>query len=53
MTATLDRPTRRGLTAQEKGSLVRTLGFVALLHLLGWGLLIGVVAPHDLSLIHI
>jgi high-affinity nickel-transport protein len=47
VTATLDRPTRRGLTAQEKGSLVRTLGFVALLHLLGWGLLIGVVAPHD------
>lgn len=43
---TIDRPARRPLTAGEKGSLVRTLGFVTLLHLLGWGLLVGVVAPH-------
>ena len=43
---TLDRPARRSLTAGEKASLVRTLGFVLLLHLLGWGLLMGVVAPH-------
>ena len=43
---TLDRPARRRLTAGEKASLVRTLGFVLLLHLIGWGLLMGVVAPH-------
>ncbi|MCW2794098.1 MAG: nixA [Nocardioides sp.] len=44
---TIDRPARRPLSAEEKGSLVRTLGFVLFLHLLGWGLLLGVVAPHD------
>jgi high-affinity nickel-transport protein len=52
---TLDRPTpgaapgtRRGrLTRADKVSLARTLGFVAFLHVVGWGLLIGVVAPHD------
>jgi nickel/cobalt transporter (NiCoT) family protein len=46
VTATVDRPARRGLTSQEKGSLARTLGFVLLLHVVGWGLLVGVVAPH-------
>lgn len=46
-TTTTDRPARRPLSAEEKGSLVRTLGFVVFLHLLGWGLLLGVVAPHD------
>jgi high-affinity nickel-transport protein len=44
---TIDRPARRPLSSDEKHSLFRTLGFVAFLHLLGWGLLIGVVAPHD------
>jgi high-affinity nickel-transport protein len=44
---TIDTPARRPLSSEEKGSLVRTLGFVVFLHLLGWGLLIGVVAPHD------
>jgi high-affinity nickel-transport protein len=44
---TIDRPARRKLEADEKLSLVRTLGFVLFLHLLGWGLLIGVVAPHN------
>jgi high-affinity nickel-transport protein len=46
-TSTLERPARRRLSAGERASLVRTLGFVLFLHLLGWGLLIGVVAPHD------
>ncbi|HSX67188.1 HoxN/HupN/NixA family nickel/cobalt transporter [Nocardioides sp.] len=36
------RPT---LGREQKLSLMRTLGFVLLLHLIGWGLLIGVVAP--------
>ncbi len=44
---TIDRPARRPLSSGEKRSLVRTLGFVLFLHLLGWGLLLGVVAPHD------
>ena len=44
---TIDRPARRPLSSEEKHSLFRTLGFVVFLHLLGWGLLIGVVAPHD------
>ncbi|GAB3770495.1 HoxN/HupN/NixA family nickel/cobalt transporter [Nocardioides ginsengisegetis] len=44
---TIDRPVRRPLSAGEKRSLVRTLGFVLLLHVVGWGLLVGVVAPHD------
>ena len=44
---TIDAPARRPLSSEEKHSLVRTLGFVVFLHLLGWGLLIGVVAPHD------
>jgi nickel/cobalt transporter (NiCoT) family protein len=44
---TIDTPARRPLSSEEKHSLVRTLGFVVFLHLLGWGLLIGVVAPHD------
>jgi high-affinity nickel-transport protein len=44
---TIDRPARRPLSRGEKASLARTLGFVLFLHLLGWGLLVGVVAPHD------
>ena len=44
---TAPRPTgRRALGRDEKLSLVRTLGFVLFLHVLGWGLLVGVVAPH-------
>jgi high-affinity nickel-transport protein len=45
-TSTLERSARRKLSAGERASLVRTMGFVLFLHLLGWGLLIGVVAPH-------
>ena len=44
---TIDRPARRKLDREEKLSLARTLGFVAFLHLVGWGVLIGFVAPHD------
>ncbi len=44
---TIDRPARRALSTGEKQSLFRTLGFVLFLHVLGWGLLIGVIAPHD------
>ena len=44
---TIDRPARRKLERDEKLSLVRTLGFVLFLHVVGWGLLIGLVAPHD------
>jgi len=43
---TIDRPARRRLDREERVSLVRTLGFVVFLHVLGWGLLVGVVAPH-------
>ncbi|MDO7868467.1 HoxN/HupN/NixA family nickel/cobalt transporter [Nocardioides jiangxiensis] len=42
MTSTARRPV---LGREEKASLLRTLGFVLALHLLGWGLLLGVVAP--------
>jgi len=35
------------VTRSAKLSLLRCLGFVIFLHLVGWGLLIGVVAPHD------
>ena len=40
-------PTRRKLNAEQKASLWRCLGFVGLLHVIGWGLLVFVVAPHD------
>jgi high-affinity nickel-transport protein len=40
-------PARRKLGVPERRSLIRCLGFVALLHVIGWGLLIGVVGPHD------
>ena len=40
--------TLRGrFTRADKVSLARTLGCVALLHVAGWGLLVGVVAPRD------
>src|SRR4026207_1612963 len=44
---TIDRPARRQLEPDEKLSLVRTLGFVLFLHVVGWGLLIGVAGPQD------
>ncbi len=31
----------------SRASLIGCLAFVALLHIVGWGLLIGIVAPHD------
>ena len=43
---TIDRPARRRLTPSQRASLVRTLGFVLFLHVVGWGLLLGFVAPH-------
>jgi high-affinity nickel-transport protein len=39
--------TRRRFTQAERTSLFRCLAFVALLHVVGWGLLILVVGPHD------
>jgi high-affinity nickel-transport protein len=35
------------LTGPARASLWRCLAFVALLHVVGWGLLTGLVAPHD------
>ena len=39
--------TRRPFSRPERRSLIRCLAFVALLHVVGWGLLVLVVAPHD------
>jgi high-affinity nickel-transport protein len=39
-----------GLTRRERRSLAGMSGFVLLLHLLGWGVLIFAVAPHDYQL---
>ncbi|MCW2783613.1 MAG: putative high-affinity nickel-transport protein [Marmoricola sp.] len=36
---------RLSMTREQKAALWRCLGFVGFLHLLGWGLLVGVVAP--------
>jgi high-affinity nickel-transport protein len=38
---------RNRLTGPARASLWRCLAFVAALHVLGWGLLAGLVAPHD------
>lgn len=38
---------RRRLTRQHRIALGRCLAFVAFLHLVGWGLLVLVVAPHE------
>ena len=35
------------MTRPARNSLLRCLTFIVLLHIVGWGLLIGVVAPHD------
>ena len=40
-----NKPAR--LNSEQKRGLFRCLAFVAFLHLLGWGLLVGVVAPHE------
>jgi len=43
----IDRATeRRRFSPDEKRSLLRTLAFVGLLHVVGLGLLLGLVAPH-------
>jgi high-affinity nickel-transport protein len=44
--APTSRRSRRPLDRAERASLIRALAFVAFLHLLGWGLLLGFVAPH-------
>jgi len=44
-TVTLAAPRAPRLSVEERRSLARTLGFVLLLHLIGWGLLVLVVAP--------
>jgi len=38
-------PRRPAVSREQKRSLVRCLAFVGLLHVVGWGLLVGVVAP--------
>ena len=43
--ATADAPARARLSRADKVHLARILGFVLFLHLLGWGLLVLVVAP--------
>ncbi|MFL6061139.1 MAG: HoxN/HupN/NixA family nickel/cobalt transporter [Marmoricola sp.] len=46
MTQLLETTTaRRGLDREQKVALARCLAFVAALHVLGWGLLVGAVAP--------
>ena len=39
-------PARPSLTREEKRSLIRTLSIVVILHIVGWGLLVAVIAPH-------
>ena len=42
--------TRRRLSRGEKRSLVGMFAFIALLHVLGWGTLIGIVAPEQYAI---
>ena len=42
--------TRRRLTSGERRSLVGMFAFIGLLHVLGWGTLIGIVAPANYQL---
>jgi nickel/cobalt transporter (NiCoT) family protein len=42
--------TRRRLTSAERRSLVGMFAFIALLHGLGWGILLGVVAPRQYAI---
>src|SRR6476469_3193900 len=37
----------RSLSGEDRRSLLGMGGFVLLLHVVGWGLLVGVVAPHE------
>ena len=37
---------RAALTGDERRSLVGMGGFILLLHVVGWGVLLGLVAPH-------
>jgi high-affinity nickel-transport protein len=41
---------RSALTAGEWSSVLGMAGFILLLHLLGWGTLLGLIAPHHYSL---
>jgi high-affinity nickel-transport protein len=41
---------RRRLTPREKRSLIGMFAFIALLHVLGWGTLIGVVGPRQYAI---
>src|SRR5918995_3441498 len=41
---------RRRLDPSEKRSLVGMFAFVALLHVLGWGTLVGIVAPQQYAI---
>ena len=43
-------PIRRRLAPGEKRSLVGMFSFVALLHVLGWGTLVGIVAPQQYAI---
>ncbi|HZA74469.1 MAG TPA: HoxN/HupN/NixA family nickel/cobalt transporter [Propionibacteriaceae bacterium] len=43
-------PTHRRLTSGEKRSLVGMFAFIALLHVLGWGTLVGIVAPRQYAI---
>ncbi|MER7072581.1 HoxN/HupN/NixA family nickel/cobalt transporter [Terrabacter sp. NPDC000476] len=48
LTPTRTRPTLlQRLSRGERRSLLGMAGFVLLLHVVGWGLLVGVVAPHE------
>ena len=42
--------TRRRLTSAERRSLVGMFTFIGLLHVFGWGTLIGIVAPAQYQL---
>jgi high-affinity nickel-transport protein len=44
------RRTRRRFSSGEKRSLVGMFAFVALLHVLGWGTLVGIVAPQQYAI---
>ena len=44
------RGTHPRLTSGEKRSLIGMFAFVALLHVLGWGTLIGIVAPQQYAI---
>jgi high-affinity nickel-transport protein len=43
---------RNGLSRAEWTSILSMAGFIALLHVVGWGVLIGVIAPHNYTIGH-